>query len=333
MTRVVFSKGKQQAFLELVKRKTELNWEGLGEKVGVCARTVRDWRREKYFASYEALLKLGRFSGVELPRIQEIRKEHWSVHKAAIKKNKIYGVPWDLKSRRGGGVISQKRRREKLKFYRRLGCLFRNKFDKPQFSDKLAELVGIILGDGSITKNQVTITLNKKNDQEYARFTAGLFKELFSYQPSVGEYPKDNTLYVRLSGINLIEYLEKIGLKKGDKIRNQVDFPDWVKDKLEFRQACVRGLFDTDGGLYFHRHWSKGIRYRNLGFCFTSYSKPLVMSFFMALKESGFNCKLKEGVKGGRVFIYELKEIKRYFLEIGSNNPKNAFRFKQHLAN
>lgn len=138
---------------------------------------------------------------------------------------------------------------------------------------------------------------------------------------------------VRLSGVNLINILEDLGLKRGDKVRNQVDFPGWIKSRLEFRQACVRGLFDTDGGLYFHRHWTKGIRYRNLGFCFTSYSKALAKSFFLALKSKGYNCKLKQSVKGcHQVFIYDLREIKKYFLEIGSNSTKHLYRLKEHLA-
>lgn len=127
--------------------------------------------------------------------------------------------------------------------------------------------------------------------------------------------------------------MKNLGLTRGDKIRNQVDFPDWVKGNLKFREACVRGLFDTDGGLYFHRHWTKGIRYRNLGFCFTNYSKPLVKSFIATLKESGYNYKLKENSRGSQVFIYDLKEIKRYFSEIGSNNPKHIYRLRKHLAN
>ena len=336
MNRVVLAKGKQQDFLVLVKNKTELKWDELGERAGVCGRTLRDWQREIFLGSYEALLKLSKISGIKLPEIKEIRKEHWSVHKAgkigAIRRNEIYGSPGTLESRRKGGLVSQQRRRERPEFYKSLGCIVRNKFPKPSFSSSLAELTGIILGDGGITNTQLTITLDYKTDREYSDFVANLIFKIFDKRPTISKYSHRGTLAMRLSGINLVDILEELGLERGDKVRNQIDFPDWIKGNLGLRKACVRGLFDTDGGLYFHRHWTKGIKYRNLGFCFTSYSKPLITSFFATLKESGYNCKLREVSTGGRVFIYSLKEIKRYFSEISSNNPKHTKKLDHHLS-
>lgn len=151
-------KGQQRKFLELVKSRTRLKWDELGKIVGISGRTLRDWRREIFLGSNKALLKLSKFSGMELPEIKEIRKEYWSIHKAArigaIKRNEIYGPPGNAESRRKGGLVSQQRRREKPEFYRSLSCIVRNEFHKPTFSSDLAELVGIILGDGGITNTQ-----------------------------------------------------------------------------------------------------------------------------------------------------------------------------------
>jgi len=127
---------------------------------------------------------------------------------------------------------------------------------------------------------------------------------------------------------NYILIGEQIGLKRGNKIKNQAGMPKWVKKKIEFRKACVRGLFDTDGGVYFHKHKTKGIKYCHFGLCFTSYSKPLLKDFGEILEMLGYNIH-NNGQR--RIYIYDFKEIKRYFREIQSNNPKHIDRFGKYL--
>ena len=86
-----------------------------------------------------------------------------------------------------------------------------------------------------------------------------------------------------------------------------------------FEKACVRGLMDTDGGLYSHSHTTKGIRYKNIGLCFTSFSKPLLNSVSKILTKNSIG----HSIKKNRIFIYNLATIKKYLLVFGTNNPKN----------
>ena len=57
---------------------------------------------------------------------------------------------------------------------------------------------------------------------------------------------------------NLIAYLLKRGLLKGNKVKNQVDIPGWVLKRIDYRKACVRGLIDTDGSFYKHEYAVRG---------------------------------------------------------------------------
>lgn len=329
MARVVFFKNKQKQFLEEIKKKSTLSWDKIGKTINVSGRTLRDWRREKLLANKGKVEKLSKIFSVSLPKIKEIRKEYWSARKyassAAKTRYKMYGAPGDLNSRKKGGLVSQRRRRENPEYYRKLGCNLRNEFKLPLKSNELAEFVGILLGDGHISDCQVKIYQGIK-EKEYICFIKKLIKNLFNYNPKVYFYK--NVFIITCNGIELVNFLEKIGLKRGNKIKNGVSMPQWVKKNAEFRKACVRGLFDTDGCLYFHNHKTKGIRYCHFGFCFTSYSKAILEDFEESLKILDYNMYNN---KKGRIYIYQFGEIKKYFKEIGFNNPKHTKRLEKYI--
>ena len=62
-----------------------------------------------------------------------------------------------ISGRKLGGTNSQKNRRKNPELYRRLGCPIAFPHKKARHSPQLAEIVGIILGDGGITHNQLKI--------------------------------------------------------------------------------------------------------------------------------------------------------------------------------
>ena len=85
----------------------------------------------------------------------------------------------------------------------------------------------------------------------------------------------------------------------------------------------MRGLFDTDGGLYFHRKEKK----EYLGWCFASFSHPLLAEVLATLRESDFNVK-KSGEH--RLYMYRTSSITRYLHIVGSHNPKNTAKLRRY---
>ncbi len=230
-----------------------------------------------------------------------------------------------IDSRIKGGKISQQRRREYPEKYRALGCKVKKVFIQPEYSTAFAEFIGIVLGDGAISNYQVRITLDRYRDREYANFVKNLTEIVLGETPSVAIYEYDNTISLTLSGIGLVEMLERVGMTRGDKIAHQVSFPKWIRDDLSYRIACVRGLFDTDGGLYFHQKAEK----KYLGWCFSSKSEPLLVDVYDALRNLEFNVKKAGGYK---LCMYRLSSIERYLSLIGSSNPKNDARMRFYKA-
>lgn len=266
-----------------------------------------------------------------MPTRFKILEPYWYIKKYAKRgasaRQKLYGLLGNKETRQKGGLISQQRRRENPEKYRLLGCIVRKNLKRsPKPCIDLAELLGIILGDGGITNNQIRITLNRKTDKDYAIFVRQLIYKIFGEYPTISK--RESVLDLTLSGVNLVEALENLGLKRGNKVLNQVAIPEWILSNNEYSRVCIRGLVDTDGGLYFHHHTTKGIKYFNIGLTFTNHSKPLIHGVYKTLIKNGFSPSL---VKNKRIYIYNLEEIKRYFKVIGSNNPKHIKRLNFFL--
>ena len=329
--RVKISKTIQRSFFSAVKLKSKSNWDTLAKYINVSGRSVRDWARAKYFAPYSSYKILYEKFGVNIPKSFQLLSPFWYVakgaRKGALKRLELYGPPGDATSRKQGGVMSQQRRREEPEKYRLLGCIVKKDFTVPEFSEESAEMVGIILGDGALNDCQLRISLDRTVDREYAYFVKRLMKRIFNESPSWVER-KDNTISLTLSGVGLVEVLEKIGLHRGNKVKQQVAIPDWILNNSRYRIACVRGLFDTDGGLYFHRHSKWKDKRPYLGWSFTNHSKPLIAGF----RETMLACGLKSReIDKKQLYMYSFKKIVRYFEVIGSNNPKNWRKLKNYL--
>lgn len=326
--RLAFKKGRQRQFIERVNLILPL--QDMAHLCGYSIRTIRDWRREKFLIDYAAAKKLSRKSGIPIPRcdIREIRDQYWYTGKGAS---------------RGGYAVLQKyghiggdpeyRNAQWRAWWEREGQfkphpLIYNPLPVrlPRKSIDLAEFVGIVLGDGSISKRQITITVHSTDDKAYSRFIRTLIKKLFDI--SAGTYLdiNDHALSIIISRTKLVSFfVEKLGLKIGNKVRQQIDIPDWIKENHRFARACVRGLVDTDGSVITHRYkvGGKEYSYKKIEFC--SHSEPLRQSVFVLLRTSGIKVRLSNRYS---VWIDSQKDLGAYFRIIGSHNPKHLIRLK-----
>jgi hypothetical protein len=200
-------------------------------------------------------------------------------------------------------------------------------FAKPDFSEDLAEFVGIILGDGGINTNQVTVSLNRITDKEYSIFVQRLVRKLFDIP--TGLYVSKRSLVERIviSRTALVSYLTGvIGLEMGNKVRQQVDIPEWVIGNQSYAISCVRGLIDTDGCIIIHRYLSKGKKYQYKKIGFTSRSHPMLRSVSEILSNLCIKHRIMKN--GWDIRIEAKKDVEKYFQMIGTHNPKHLKRYK-----
>lgn len=333
MGRVIFKNGNQAAFLKELKFSYSLSTDQIADLCSVSPRTFRDWLRGKYSISEKALKILSNKLSFSLPDSIEIIEDYWYVTKGArngaLRRMELYGPPGTPEGRIKGGINSQFRRKQDPDKYKLLGCVIRKKFTIEQDSVDLAEAAGIILGDGGITDNQLGVYLSSLVDRPYSQFVASLFEKVFGERANFKKRISCNVICLTISGLGLVEELERWGFRRGNKVLHQVDFPLWIWKDIKFQKACVRGLMDTDGGCYFHLHKSNGLIYRNFGMCFTSLSLPIVQSVAKVLKSLGI--KFSFARNKTQVYIYSFKEIQKYFNLIGTHNQKNTEKFNYYL--
>jgi intein/homing endonuclease len=332
MSRVLVKRGIQRKFMEEVKSKSQLTWEELAEVVNLSSRTLRDWRREVFKMNYEKAKILSEFTKVPLPKIEEILPEYWSVHKAAkaggLAHKKLYGNPGTPEGRRKGGLRSQELRRLYPERYPKVSrrLFIRKEIKIPAYSTLLAEFVGIILGDGGITNHQVKVSLNYTRDAEYILYVNSLFKKLFSIVPVRMDNIKQNYTNIVASSINLVEFLEKIGLHRGNKVKQQVDIPKWVFKNEEWMKFCLRGLIDTDGNIARKNYHANTLA---MQITFTNASDPLLKSVRRILVGLDYH---PTEITRRQVHITRFKEVNRYIKEIGFSNSKHMKRFKKYVS-
>lgn len=191
----------------------------------------------------------------------------------------------------------------------------------PEESKELAELFGIIFGDGGINNDwQLVITLNSISDLKYSRYVGKLLNKLFEIEVVISKRPNINALILVCSSISLVDFLVSKGSVRGNKVIQQINIPDWINSNSEYKKSFVRGLVDTDGCLFIHSHIIKNVLYKNIGFCFTNSSKKLIISVAQVLKEFGIEPHITD--EGRRIYLYSFKDVISYLNIFNSSNPR-----------
>lgn len=122
-----------------------------------------------------------------------------------------------------------------------------NRYPQLIKDESLAELIGIILGDGNLYRHPRTenlrITVNSK-DKYYIHHIVNLVENVFKKKPSVVKRKGKQAV-----SINLYQKFisERLRIPVGDKIRNNVGIPLWIAYKKKHLVRCLKGLFETDG--------------------------------------------------------------------------------------
>ena len=205
----------------------------------------------------------------------------------------------------------------------------------PEKNEKLAELVGIILGDGNIHEYKkgkkagtymIRIAGDYRKEYDYFHNYVGvLFKDLFEVEPKFHKKKNSNTYYIIVHSKLIVDYFKEMGLKPGNKIKNQSTILDWIWEEDKFLKACVRGLIDTDGSIYeFKTHWP-GIYQLTFENRNISLLKDLRKAFIELDYKISRICgnRTKDGTK---IYLTRKDQIEKYLKEIGFSNTKHTIR-------
>ncbi len=197
--------------------------------------------------------------------------------------------------------------------------------------EELAELVGIILGDGSLYVNvkhqiyQFAMMGHIKNDREYYEsFLLPLLEKHFGKNFKVNLITKTNGIRIRSQERSTVKKISELGIPIGNKVKNNVKIPEWIFANKKLIKACIRGLVDTDG-------FVTPITGRNYSYIwFSSKVTGIQKSFsrsmkLLELKTSKWRIR---NDTGAQIYLGSKQMIEKYYREINFNNPYHRNKFK-----
>ncbi len=199
------------------------------------------------------------------------------------------------------------------------------KFPK-RSNSKLAELVGILLGDGSIAIRQyrIQITLNK-NELQYAFYITGLIKNLFNIKPNIKFRKKENALDILVFNKQIVYFLiNKIGLTVAPKWERAVLPQIYTRDNLN--KYVLRGYFDTDGCVAITNNNGTTYPRLEMKICPSPMRNSLIK--ILRMKKFRFGAYTIENNRT-RIQMNGYSQLFKWLKEIGISNPNNLNKIRE----
>jgi len=291
--RLVFKMGLQKEFIEKIKKGCNKSWRELANILNIHVHTLRvDWCSEETTLPYkkaEELLKLYPFTTWDL-----ILKNH-------VKK--ILKPRW-------GQILAGKKSAKQISY--------------PKNSELLAEFIGITLGDGHVDKKEFTLSGNV-DEMQHMVYVKKLINKLFNLDSKIfkSSFSK-KCVYLDAYSTKLVEFLASNSMAIGNKINKKARLPKWIFKDKNFAIGAIRGLFDTDGGIY-----EKQKGYQRAIIEFQTHSLHINKDTIKLLMFLGFKPSKSINLKRGdlNTRIQNQEEVHRFFKIVGSNNLKNVIRY------
>ena len=193
---------------------------------------------------------------------------------------------------------------------------------------ELAEEIGIHIGDGHLSSNRYRYKLfgNQDESEYYENFVAGLYQRLYNIKVRLEKRERDgNIIGFEFCSKPIWTFKTKtIGLMTGRK--DYVTVPNLIlnSNPLIWR-AFIRGLFDTDGNVYFQSRYGYKNYYPLISL--SSKSKELCKTTCEILVKIGFKANYYTTRNEAVVQLYGYENILKYAKEIGWHNTKQLNKF------
>jgi hypothetical protein len=187
----------------------------------------------------------------------------------------------------------------------------------------LAELVGIILGDGSFYLGsgiaELDIAFNL-SEQQYCDYVCKIIFGITGVQPRKKYEKHSKCVHLRVAKKIAVRSLLRMSIvRHGNKIANRVTIPPWVRQNTAFKIACLRGLIDTDGSV--HRMSNKD--YNRPRVSFKNNNSRLLNDARNSLIELEFH---PSKIIRNQIFISRKSDIVRFNKVVGFNNLSHKLR-------
>ena len=296
----------------------------LSKKINVPVSTIENW-------FYNAVRYIpASFIPEGLPlEVIDRQSDNWGRIKGGKRTYKTildkYGEEEIRKRQRQGGKIMQSRKDIESKEN------FKIDINSPLF----LEFYGALLGDGWLSALSYRYKAGAPNlwwvgisghavlDKEYLHFLKKVIKTLFNRNVTIKYKKNSQAMEIILCHKQLILFMNKeLSFPIGKKINLKIDekiAKDWEKMKF-----IIRGIFDTDGSLYFDKMPNK----KPYPVISIHMNAPYLLSQInRQLLARDFRVRFRKN----ELILKGSKQINKWMKEIGSSNSRNILKYKAFL--
>ena len=119
-------------------------------------------------------------------------------------------------------------------------------------SERVSELIGAILGDGNIYDRRPTyveLCGNPVNDSDYFKSVLlPIVKAELHLSPKL--FIRSRGLRFRINNKSFVDWLKRMGIPSGE-LKAKARIPSFIAENRRLLVSCIRGIYDTDGSVYF----------------------------------------------------------------------------------
>ena len=154
-------------------------------------------------------------------------------------------------------------------------------------SVELATLVGLVWGDGNISKfprcERLVITLGT-DKPKLIKFATLLVVHVFAKKPTVRKASYENAVKISLYQKHLSK---RLGIPSGARKYSKKGLPKWIWRSRKFLLAGLRGLYEAEAYLSIHLPSS------TYNFAFVNYNEKLLLDVKTALIKLGYHPEVR----------------------------------------
>jgi len=207
---------------------------------------------------------------------------------------------------------------------------------------ELAEEVGWHIGDGSMNfyrnrgkiKGFYQLRGHIEDDKKhYERRIKPLFEKLFGLKLNIREMPSTRVVGFQIWNDKLINFKKNLGLPLGHKYK--VKIPKVFLMKENIKKAVIKGIFDTDGGIYLQKKNNKIYPRVYITTISLILSKQLLELFSeLGLRATRYSQLYNKKFNRKRSYIITIRGVEmfhKFIKEIEPKNPKHIKKYSDFL--
>jgi hypothetical protein len=212
-----------------------------------------------------------------------------------------------------------------------------------KISSELAEEIGWHIGDGSMNfyknrgkfKGFYQLRGHIEDDKEhYFQRIKPLFERLFNVQIRIRKMPFTRVIGFQIWNDDLVKFKEKVGLPLGKKLKVEIPKKFLLNKKL--KKAVLRGIFDTDGGIYLEKKNNKLYPRLYITTISLTLANQLLNLFNgIGLRATKYSQLSNKEFNRKRLYIITIRGVKmfhKFMKKISPKNPKHIKKYKNFCS-